>query len=137
MLSHQSLWLQIPELLGIPLLVFVILAVIKDATGEKRFGPGDAAELGMELSILAAGACGGIFGNETLISRWGFALITYGITVSLTCIVFVAVLARARRWQAGKPVSIGKAVLHLFLGAIPLGLVTSVLILGYTFTPRS
>jgi hypothetical protein len=50
----------------------------------------------------------------------------------LVCILIVAVLSYVRRWQGTKtPVTIGKAVRNVIVGAIPLGMVTSVLILGY------
>jgi hypothetical protein len=134
-ISHQSLWVQIPEIVGIPLLALGIIVLLREMSSTKQYGPEDAAEMGMELSILAAGACGAIFANDTLYAKWGVALIIYGIVVSLGCILCATILARTRRWNLGKTVSIGKGIAHLIFGAVPLGAVTALLILGYTFSP--
>ncbi|MEA2258508.1 MAG: hypothetical protein QOJ51_1333, partial [Acidobacteriaceae bacterium] len=53
----------------------------------------------MDLAILATGATGGIFANDTLVRKWGIGLTVYGILTVLVCISFIAVLAYIRRWQ--------------------------------------
>jgi uncharacterized membrane protein AbrB (regulator of aidB expression) len=133
-IMHQSLAIQIPEIIGIPVLAFTIMVLIK----EDRFVPQQAAQIGMELSILAAGACGAIFANDTLFNKWGVGLIVYGILVVMLCILFAAVLSRVNRRQRERDessVSAGQAFRHLTLGAVPLGLVTAILIFGYTLSP--
>jgi di/tricarboxylate transporter len=133
-IEHQSLAIQIPEVIGIPLIAFLIVVLIK----EDQFTPEGAAQIGMELSILAAGACGSIFANDTLFGKWGIGLIIYGILVALLCILFAAVLSRVNRKQRQPnppTVSVSQAVWHPIVGAVPLGLVTTILILGYTWKP--
>jgi hypothetical protein len=138
-LSHQALVVQIPEIICIPLVAFLIMVVIR----AEVFSPRGAATIGMELAVLGAGACGSIFANDTLQDRWGMALTVYGILVVLLCIFVAAVLSRIdrrnrREWeQQAKPIgpSTLAAVLHLTLGAIPMALVTALLILGYTWNP--
>jgi hypothetical protein len=76
----------------------------------------------MDLSILAAGACGSVFANDTLYKKWGIALNVYGILVVLLCIAFAAVLARAKRWRNHPPVSSRRAAWRIAYGALPIGL---------------
>ena len=137
--AHQSLAVQIPEIVGIPLLAFAIVIFVR----ADEFTPESGSEIGMELAILAAGACGAIFANDTLQAKWGMSLTVYGILVALLCVLFAAILGRVRRRQERarldpfrpKRTSIGVAILHLILGTIPLGLVTALLVLRYTWNP--
>jgi hypothetical protein len=133
--SSQSLWIQIPLIIGIPLLALFIITLIKGATSAKRPGRENAVELGMDYAVLATGACGSIFANDTLYKTWGMAAVVYGIGTTLVCIVFIGILARIRRWS-NKNISGGRAAWHIILGMMPLGLVTAILIIGYTISPR-
>lgn len=134
-MSPESLWIKIPEIIGIPLVALFIISFIKAATSPTQWGNENAVDIGMDLSILAAGACGSIFANDTLYKKWGIALNVYGILTVLLCIAFVVVLARAKRWRNKRPVSTGRAIWRMMYGALPIGLVTALLILGYTMTP--
>jgi hypothetical protein len=133
-MSHQSLWIQIPEILGIPLVALFIITFIKASTSAKKISNDQAIDIAMDLAILATGAAGSVFANDTLVQKWGMGLIVYGILVVLICISFVAGFAYTRRWQVS-PVSGGRATGNIILGLIPVGLVTAILVLGYTMTP--
>lgn len=133
-IASQSLWLQIPEVIGIPVVALFIITFIRAATSAKKFANEQAVDVGMDLAILATGATGGIFANDTLVRKWGIGLTVYGILTVLVCISFIAVLAYIRRWQTVS-VSNGMAWRNFFLGLFPLGMVTSILILGYTMSP--
>ena len=133
-MSPESLWIKLPEIIGIPLVALFIITMIKAATSPVRFGNEHAVDIGMDLSILAAGACGSVFASDTLSRKWGIALNVYGILVVLMCILFTVILARAKRWN-NDSVSTGLAAWRVFVGALPVGLVTALLILGYTMTP--
>jgi hypothetical protein len=134
-MSPESLWIKLPEIIGIPLVALFIISFIKAATSPVQFGNENAVDIGMDLSILAAGACGAVFANDTLYRKWGIALNVYGILAVLLCIAFVSVLARAKRWRNQPPVSSGLAAWRIAYGALPIGLVTALLILGYTMAP--
>jgi hypothetical protein len=134
-MSPESLWIKLPEIIGIPLVALFIIIFIKAATTPVQYGNENAVDIGMDLSILAAGACGSIFANDTLYKKWGIGLNVYGILVVLLCIAFVVILARAKRWRNQPPISKGLAAWRIAYGAIPIGLVTVLLILGYTVTP--
>jgi hypothetical protein len=133
-MSHESLWLQIPEIILIPLFALFIITLIKAATAKAPWGNDDAVDIGMDLAILATGACGAIFANEKLYIKFGIGLIVYGILTVLVCIVFVGVLAVIRRWR-NTNVGTGTAIRNVFIGLAPLLLVTALLILGYNYTP--
>lgn len=135
-MSADSLWIQLPLMIGIPVLVLWVIQLVKGASGAKRPGPENAVEVGMDYAVVATGACGSIFTNDTIYQTWGgIAVTTYGIVTILLCIVFIGVLARIRRWQ-GRSVGHLMAVRNIFLGLIPLGMVTAILIVGYTINPR-
>lgn len=135
--NHQNLAIQIPEVIGIPVVAFAIMTMIR----AEEFTTLSGASIGTELSILAAGACGAIFANDTLQPKFGVALTVYGVLVVLLCVLMAAVLSRIKRkaiWvfnESRKMPSIGAAIWHLILGAIPIALVTGLLIMGYTWTP--
>jgi hypothetical protein len=132
-MSHDSLLIQLPEIIGIPVVALFIITFIKAATSAKKFQNDQAVDVAMDLAILATGASGGIFANDTLNQKWGIGVTVYGILTVLICICFVATLAFIRRWQVS-PVANVKAWGNLVLGLIPLGMVTAILILGYTIT---
>ena len=134
-MSSDSLWIQIPLIIGIPVLALWIITLIKGATGAKRPGRENAVDLGMDYAVLATGACGSIFANDTLYKTWGMAAAVYGIGTTLLCIVFIGILARMKRWH-NRNISAGRAAWYVILGMIPIGLVTAILIIGYTVTPR-
>jgi hypothetical protein len=133
-MSPESLWIKLPEIIGIPLVALFIITMIKAATSPVQFGNEHAVDIGMDLSILAAGACGSVFASDTLSKKWGIGLNVYGILVVLMCILFTVILARAKRWN-NDHVSTGLAIWRIIVGALPVGLVTALLILGYTMTP--
>ena len=81
-MSPESLWIKIPEIIGIPLVALFIISFIKAATSPTQWGNENAVEIGMDLSILAAAACGSIFADDTL-TRSGVLLSTS--TESLRC----------------------------------------------------
>jgi hypothetical protein len=127
---------KVVEIIGIPFVVLLILTVVKALSDENPIGPEKAADIGMDLAILAVGACGGIFSNDALVKRWGMQLINYGTITALGCVLSLATLALIRHWQPGpanpqSSVSTWQAMRNIFLGAIPLGLAASVLIFGY------
>jgi len=132
-MSSQSLWIQIPLIIGIPLVAIVIITLIKGATASLPFSNVDAVDIGMDLAVLATGACGSIFANETLYEKWGIGSVVYGSLTTLVCIVFMVWLAVIRRWHNAAPVSDSQARTNVLIGLIPLGLVTAILILGYSF----
>jgi hypothetical protein len=135
-MSPQSLWLQIPEIIVIPTVALFVITLIKGATALRPFENDQAVDIGMDFAVLSAGACGAIFANETLYSKFGIALIVYGVLVELICILFIGILSVIRRWHNASPVSDRRAARNVLIGMVPLGLVTALLILGYTFTPR-
>jgi hypothetical protein len=135
-MSSQSLWIQIPLILGIPLAALFIIPLIKGATAHSAYSNEDAVDIGMDLAVLATGACGSIFANDTLYAKWGIASVVYGSLTTLVCIIFIAWLAMIRRWHNTAPVSNGQAMFHVLIGAIPLGLVTAILIMSYPFGAR-
>jgi hypothetical protein len=132
-ISHQSLWIQIPEIVVIPLVSFIIFLMMKAEPLTAEHG----AEIGSELSILAAGACGAIFANDTLYNKWEIGLIVYGVLMVLLCILIAAILARISRTNQAKDeiVSAVTGALHVLIGAAPIGMVTALLVLGYHFNP--
>jgi hypothetical protein len=132
-MSAQSLWIQIPLIIGIPLATLFVITLIKGATATRPFGNEDAVDVGMDLAVLATGASGSIFANETLYAKWGIGSVVYGSLTTLICIVFIGWLAVRRRWHNAPPVSAIRAWLNVLIGLVPLGLVTAILILGYTF----
>jgi hypothetical protein len=135
-MSSQSLWIQIPLIIGIPLIALLIITLIKGATASLPFGNVDAVDIGMDLAVLATGACGSIFANETLYAKWGIGSVVYGSLTTLICIVFIGWLAVIRRWHNAAPVSDAQARRNILIGLTPLGLVTAILILGYTLGSR-
>jgi hypothetical protein len=130
---NPDLLVKLAEILGIPIVVAAILTIIKVATGAQEFKPEMGADVGMDLAMVAAGACGGIFANATLVAKWGGGLTVYGILTVLLCILSVAWLSYVRRFQGtgGKTVTNRMAALNVATGAAPIGLVASVLILGF------
>ena len=104
-MSSQSLWIQIPLILGIPLAALFIIPLIKGATAHSAYSNEDAVDIGMDLAVLATGACGSIFANDTLYAKWGIASVVYGSLTTLVCIIFIAWLAMIRRWHNTAPVS--------------------------------
>lgn len=132
-MSSQSLWIQIPLIIEIPFVALFVITLIKGATARRPFSNEDAVDIGMDLAVLATGACSSIFANQTLYAKWGIGSVVYGSLTTLVCIVFIGWLAFIRRWHNVAPVSNGHARKNVLIGAIPLGLVTAILILGYTF----
>lgn len=134
-MSAQSLWIQIPEIIGIPLVALLIIGFIKAATAIEPFTNEQAVDLAMDCTVLATGACGSIFANDTLYAKWGMAAVVYGILVTLVCILFIVLLAWIRRWHNWYPVTTWQAYRNIFIGTFPIALVTMLLILGYTMNP--
>jgi hypothetical protein len=135
-MSSQSLWIQIPLIIGIPLAALFIITLIKAATARRRFGNENAVDIGMDLAVLATGAAGSIFANGTLYAEWGVAAVVYGSLTTLVCIIFIGWLAVIRRWHNAAPVSATQATLNVLIGLMPLGLVTAILIVGYTLVSK-
>lgn len=135
-MPHQFLWLQIPEILVIPLVILAIDIGLKLlATGEE-FELQHYMEIGNELVVLAAGASGAIFANDTLQEKWDGALITYGILIALACIYAMVQLALIRRGYLKGKIPLWRAARRsMFLGVFAITLVTVPLILGDTITP--
>jgi hypothetical protein len=137
--NYQALAIQIPEILIVPILAYGIMVMIRTEAINTFSG----TEIGMELSILAAGACASIFANDTLQAKFGIEVTVYGFVVAFLCVFVAALLSRWRRklikdYEAdtyAQPPSKGAAIVHLMIGAVPMTLVTGLLILGYTWTP--
>ena|ERR1700751_5468942 len=127
---------KVVEIIGIPFAVLLILTVVKALSDKEPIGPEKAADIGMDLAILAVGVCGGIFSNDALVKRWGMQLIDYGIITALGSVLALATLALIRHWQPmpvnqQSSVNTWHAIRNIFVGAIPLGLAASVLVFGY------
>lgn len=135
-MSHDSLWHEIVRVVGIPSLALTVIILIKVATAAKKVSGEDAVDWGMDIAVLATGACGAIFANRTLFDKWGDSMVDYGIGTVIVSIIFVGILAVRRRWFNNPPVGNKSVALNVILGLIPLGLVTAILILGYTLTPE-
>jgi hypothetical protein len=132
----DSLWIKLPEIIGIPLALLFVLAYLRGTSAKQKPGKESAVDLGMDFAVLAAGTTGSIFASDRISQVWGAqAVAVYGILVVCACIVFMAWLAHRRRWQP-KVVTGGRAFWDLALGVIPLLVVTAILVLGYTYTPR-
>jgi hypothetical protein len=117
------------EIIGIPLVALGILTFIVGATDKTPISNEKAVDIGMDLGILAIGACGGIFANPTLVQHFGPGVTIYAIIVTLLSVLSVAILAYIRRWQKS-PVSDAVAARNVFLGLIPVGLIVSLLVIG-------
>jgi hypothetical protein len=128
----ESLLVQIVVIIGIPALALVLITPLKAMSSKKDLTTESAVEVAMDAAILAAGAFGGIFANVTIYTKWGPGVIAYGILVTISCLCMVAWLAWIRKRQEGTNPKMGAMIFNLFLGIVPLALVTSVLILGYT-----
>lgn len=135
-MSSQSLWIQIPEIILIPLLAFVVITLIKGATAARRYSNEQAVDVGLDLCVLATGASGSIFANDTLYAKWGIGVVVYGILATLACILFAGILAWRRRWHNRRPVSQFAATVNIFIGVFAVEMVTAFLIMGYTLAPR-
>jgi hypothetical protein len=127
---------KVVEIIGIPFAVLLILTVVKALSENEPIGPEKAADIGMDLAILAVGVCGGIFSNDALVKRWGMQLIDYGIITALGSVLALATLALIRHWQPmpvnqQSSVTTWHAIRDIFVGAVPLGLAASVLVFGY------
>jgi hypothetical protein len=133
-MSPESLWIKIPEIILIPLFALFLITLIKGATARKPFSTEEAVDIAMDLAVLATGACGSIFANDTLYKKWGIGLVVYGILVTLGCIVVVGILAWIRRWHNFLP-SNRQAVRNVLIGTIPLEVVTALFVLGYNLSP--
>ena len=120
--------------IGIPIITLVIITPIKAMSSKHDLTTESGVEIGMDIALLAAGACGGIFANESIYKVWGKGVTSYGIFVAFSCIAFVVWLAWIRKRQEGTNPSMAKAIFNIFLGTIPLGMVTSILALGYTYS---
>jgi hypothetical protein len=132
----DSLWIKIPEIIGIPLGLLFVLAYIKGAAAQQRPGRESLVDLGMEFAILAAGACGSIFASDRIEQIWGGTYVAvYGILATVVCIVFMAILAKLRRWQTAN-IGWWQGFWNVALGVIPILLVTTALVIGYTVDPR-
>lgn len=130
-----ELWKKIFEILGIPLLTLFIIDTLRGATGTKLPGRETKVDTGMDLAMIAVGACTSIFSNDKLYDLWGRDVTLYGIVTVMVCITFVVYLAKLRRWKNKNLTWLG-ATFRIALGLIPNGLVTGILILGYTVQSR-
>jgi hypothetical protein len=127
---------KVVEIIGIPFAVLLILTVVKALSENEPIGPEKAADIGMDLAILAVVVCGGIFSNDALVKRWGMQLIDYGIITALGSVLALATLSLIRHWQPTpvnqqSSITTWHAIRNIFVGAVPLGLAASVLVFGY------
>ena len=103
-MSHDSLWHEIVRVVEIPSLALTVIILIKVATAAKKVSGEDAVDWGMDIAVLATGACGAIFANRTLFDKWGDSMVDYGIGTVIVSIIFVGILAVRRRWFNNPPV---------------------------------
>lgn len=66
MLSHQSLWLQIPEIFLFPAIILIASTLIKAASWPGNFGNDQAVDIATDIAVFAAGAGGAVFANDHL-----------------------------------------------------------------------
>lgn len=64
MLSHQSLWLQIPEIFLFPAIVLAASTLIKAASWPTNFGNEQAVDIGTDIAVFSAGAGAAVFAND-------------------------------------------------------------------------
>jgi hypothetical protein len=123
--------LQLLLAIGIPGAAMIILTLVK-ALSTHDFTNMDLADVGVDVDILAIGACGPIFTDATLHKTWGDAVTGFAILMALVGIVFLLMLALIRRsyLKAGRIRKTG-AIGCVILGAVPLGVVVTLLLLGY------
>ena len=123
------MWVEILAHIGIPFAAGLVLLFIIAASDTKPITWESCNDIALDMTILSAGACGGIFANQTLIQHLGDQSAVYGILIVLCDLLVAGVLVYIRRWQAS-PVSPLRGMRDLFLGIMTVGLTAGVLYYG-------
>jgi hypothetical protein len=115
--------------IGIPFAAGIVLLLVIAASDKEPISWASCNDIGLDLSILSAGASGGIFANPTLIQHLGTNAAVYGILVVLCDFILAAFLVCFRRWRKD-PANVYSGLRDLFFGLLTVGLTTGVLYFG-------
>ena len=115
--------------IGIPLLAGLVLLFMIAATDKEPISWKSCNDIALDLTILSAGACGGIFANPTLLRNLGDQSAIYGIVLVLLDLFCAGILIYFRRWQVGSATALS-AIRDLFFGGLTVGLTVSFLCYG-------
>ncbi len=117
----MSTGIEILAHLGVPFIAGLVLLLIIAASDKNPISWDTCNDIGLDLSILSVGACGGIFANPTLIQHLGANSAVYGIVVVLCDSFFAGVLVYIRRWR-NPPVDFRAGLRDLFFGLLTIGI---------------
>ena len=126
---HSSTWIEILAHLGVPFIAGLVILLVVAASEKDPITWDTCNDIGIDLTILSVGACGGIFANPTLIQHMGDNAATYGIVVVLCDLFLAGILVYIRRWRT-TPVGYLSGVRDLFLGLLTIGITGGVLYFG-------
>ncbi len=115
--------------IGIPFAAGLVLLFVIAASDKEPISWESCNDIALDLTILSAGASGGIFANPTLIHHLGANAAVYGILTVLCDLVLAGILVYFRRWRKF-PTTAWAGVRDLLLGAASIVLTASVLYFG-------
>jgi hypothetical protein len=107
----------------------LVLLLVIAASDKEPISWASCNDIALDLTILSAGASGGIFANPTLLQHLGANAAVYGILVVLCDLIMAGLLVYFRRWR--KDAATAWAGLRdLALGLLTVALTGSVLYFG-------
>lgn len=126
---HEPVWNEILAHVGVPFAAGLVLLFVIAASDKEPISWANCNDIALDLTILSAGASGGIFANPSLIQHLGENAAVYGILVILCDFILVGFLVYIRRWRKA-PVSAVCGLRDLFMGFLTVAMTASVLYFG-------
>jgi hypothetical protein len=123
------MWIEILAHIGIPFAAGLVLLLVIAASGKTPISWDSCNDIALDLTILSAGASGGIFANASLIQNLGQNAAIYGILVVLCDFIFAGLLVYLKRWRSA-PANPWSGSRDLLLGFITVGFTAGVLGIG-------
>jgi hypothetical protein len=123
------IWAEILAHIGIPFVAGLVLLFIIAASDKEPISWSSCNDIALDLTILSAGASGGIFANDTLIQHLGPRSAIFGILVVLCDLVLGGMLVYIRRWRTS-PVHAWQGIRDLFFGILTVGFTVGMLYYG-------
>lgn len=115
--------------IGIPFVAGLVILLIIAASDKEPISWSSCNDIGLDLTILSAGACGGIFANPTLIQHLGEHAAVLGILSVLCDLIMAGALVYIRRWRPSE-VCWWQGLRDLFFGFITVCFMVGVLRYG-------
>jgi hypothetical protein len=129
LVSFNAMWVEILAHIGIPFIAGLLLLFMIAASDKEPISWSSCNDIALDLTILSAGASGGIFANDTLIQHLGPHSAVYGIVVVLCDLALAGVLVYIRRWRV-LPTRAWQGARDLFLGVLTVGFTAGMLYYG-------